>query len=593
MDELQLGFYIRGKWELAQGNVGAALKAFEVMGNNPLAKVAISDIYATEPRSLDEIISSYIEAAECGALQVLPLVCSLINLYNPHDERLAQFVKTVDAELEADNPQVIGGAFLERLTVGDSLGAARACSEAIRLKDPQSMSKLAEILLHPSGFEEFLYFLADREIFDPKPWPVPVVVTTQDDSASMVAFFRFIDSLCSQGEATRLFGGGVLRVLRETSDPTWAHRMMDLFANRPEDSEAFWSDPELILFYTHNLVSTNMNYEVEWIRQGISKFGLEDIFDRVIELALLSTGREHTESKRILEVTQPHIYLQDREITIYEGFWELVGNDQELRSRLATNPYCRLFDEGKLVDLKSILSQDTELACSGAESLLNHLCDFLVLSNVYAEQGLIELIDPSIRIIHKKHDANGQFTTLLASKWLNFGTRYFAEDSAISLLPSVLMSHPTVPSEIREKIHQYFPREICREELDSAVGTLIQQLENGENVLEKLAIVIQTGLEEGSSGFEQESWIDLDFSVMILNALEKHDDLWDQNLIDLANALSELDDHFICDLIRIDSSREKFLFTDKDLNIFARVEYCSESNCVGARALSKEHPNFK
>ena len=614
MDKLKLGFLVRGNWEASQGNREAAIAAYKVVGDHPLAKSLIA--YASDDQPLEYVIEAYRDAIDCGAEDLLITYRDLITLFNPDDERLASITTRIDLGIANKNPRIIAGLFRDRMSARDFAGAARACSDAVALRDAQTMSNLAEILMRVEGLEEFIYHLSDKELFNPQPWPVPIVVSVpeskmwtlsgeyetdpikqqtaiQEDAKALEDFHAFLTSLFDQGEETPLFLAGRLRAILAMSKNTdWASRMVDLFANRPEESRAFWSDPDLILFYTEKLIAENLHFEIEWIRTGISQYGLEDVFDRVVEMALLSEARKHTEETRSAGSMQPHVYIDDKEITIYEAFNQAAKGSPALIERIAANPYLQIFHEGRLVDLKSILTQDVKLACLGAESHFRTLSDFFVLANIYESNGFIDLIEPCLRYIEQTEDASQHFLTMLGESWLDFGTTNFQEGFNSALLPLVILNHPNSPSSLGKLISVHFPVELSIRNLYASIGDFVMRLQDGENVIQELTSAITKGTDNQDSGFNSEIWSGEEIREDIWSALEEHEALWQRELIDLARAISRIDDHFLCVLVQIDSVRETPFFSEADLHLFSETEYCDDQYCEGPRALSGQHPNF-
>ena len=62
MDKLQIGFYIRGQWELEHGTEEAATEAFKVLGDHPLAITALAEIKASHAESMEAVLSISLDA---------------------------------------------------------------------------------------------------------------------------------------------------------------------------------------------------------------------------------------------------------------------------------------------------------------------------------------------------------------------------------------------------------------------------------------------------------------------------------------------------------------------------------------------------
>ena len=155
----------------------SAFEAFNSLGKNPFAKATMASIYATESAPFERLIAAYRDAIECGAEELLLLYSKMLDHVGGRENELKILVQRIEEGVENNNAKIIAGFFRDRMAIGDFEGAALACNEAIQLRDAKTMSDLAQILLMPNGNEEFIYFLSDKEIFNPKPWPVAVAST--------------------------------------------------------------------------------------------------------------------------------------------------------------------------------------------------------------------------------------------------------------------------------------------------------------------------------------------------------------------------------------------------------------------------------
>lgn len=622
MDKLKLGFLVRGTWEASQGNREAAIAAFKVVGDHPLAKSLIAQ--SSDDQPLEIVIEMYRDAIECGAEDLLITYLDLITVFDSNDERLAPIITRIEEGIDGNNPRILAGLFRERLAAGDYVWAVQACSKAIELRDAQTMSNLAEILMTgvigptEEGFKEFIYHLSDKELFNPQPWPVPVVVSVpdsklwdisgeleadpakqqeaiRDDFKARNAYHAFLKSLFDQGEDTPLYIAGRLRAIFElTQNTNWTASMIDLFSNRPEESRAFWSDPDLILFYTQVLVSENLHYEVEWIRSGISQYGLEDIFDRVVELALASPARKETEENNYIPSTQAHIYLGERELTIYEGFSETVGGNQALIARIMANPYCKLFDEGRLTDLKSIITQDTKLACLGAESLFEDLSLFLSIGITYGSQGFIDLIGKAIDEIQEANDVPTEFLTMLASLWVEVGHYRFNEENYyVTKLADALLECSKLDQELQSKVKAFFVLRNERERLDAIFIPILEKLRSGINAIPELAAALLSFYESNPDDEDFVCWYWTEtIYYELLEVLENSESLWGGNLVTLTLIISEWDPHFACNVISTDVDFETAHLTATDLEVLSQNQDCNDYECDGPKEHASQHPNF-
>ena len=619
MDDLQLGLYTRGKLEFEAGNAEAAIETLGVLGKNPLAKEAVARIYRTLGLPYEEVVDAYIDAIECGARNLIPPLCSYLDHYNPSDSRLASYVEQVHAGVESQDIQIISGLFIDQLLTGQYEGAAQVASLAIQLRDPASMSELAEILIFPSGKEELIYHLNDRDKFNPQPWPVPISVIIPDSQLlnaegeletdplkqreavkaemdARKAYRDFVKSLFDQGEQTPYFGAGRLRALFEMSDSdNWTAQMVNVFAHSPENSKAFWSDPDLILFYTFMYVAQNLDAEVEWIRSGISKFGLEDVFEQTIERALRSDIRRVTEETRRMGHMRPTIFPEGRQLSIYEGFIEAAEGSTISRESIESNKYCKIFDEGRMVDLAAILKEDLKLAAMGSESQVAELSIFFALSNYYAEDGFYDFIRESFSAISDySKDAPAPFVNQLAERFVRIAQKNFDEfNSRQTYLPEALLEMENLSPSLKNSITELLALKFELERLDDLFEGMWDYLTDGnpdywQIFQEALANEIERGFTRDGWNFINDYWTD----GLFHNAVESLNETLEPQLPSLlvcAKYISEWDPHFICGLIESDSDLDEPLFSTNVLNELNQLKACDE--CGPREELIKNHPN--
>jgi hypothetical protein len=371
--------------------------------------------------------------------------------------------------------------------------------------------------------------------------------------------------------------------------------MVSEFSKSPEKTGYFWEDPDLILFYTEQLVASNIHFEVEWIRTGISQYGLEDLFDRTIALALDSEDRKFTKENHHIGSTQPHIYLGERELTIYEGFSEAAGDNQALIARIMANPYCKLFDEGRLTDLKSILAQDSKLACQGAESLFEDLSLFLAFGSTYGSQGFIEIIEKAIDQIREAADVPREFVTSLATIWLEVGHHRFDEENyAVTKLPDGLLEISKLDEGLRGEIEQFFPNRNERERLDALFISILEKLRSGVNAIPELAEALESFYESNPDDEDFVYWYWIETILYeLLEVLENNGSLWGENLVKLTLMISAWDPHFLCNVISTDANFETAHLTATDLEVLSKNEECNDYECEGPKEHASQHPNFQ
>jgi hypothetical protein len=618
MNKLQLGLYVRGHWEMQHGNRQAAIEAFNSLGKNPFAKAALASIYASENAPFEKLTAAYRDAIECGADELLLLYSKILDHVGGQENELKVLVQRIEEGLENNNAKIIAGFFSDRIAIGDFEGAALACNEAIQLRDAKTMSDLAEILLMPNGNEELIYFLSDKEIFNPKPWPVDVAVSIPDsklfDSEGNVQgdrkaqqeaireeidsrrkFTNFVRSLFDQGEEQPLHFAGRLRAIFEiTEDSNWTSRMVNEFSKSPEKTGYFWEDPDLILFYTEQLVASNIHFEVEWIRTGISQYGLEDLFDRTIELARTSEKRQETELYNSAGDTQPHIYIGNRELTVFEAFNETASGSSITPEMIQENFYCKLFDSGNLTDLRAIVTTNTRLAVQGAESYFDELSIFMVLANSYGQQGFHEYLSPALGIIEEADDADETFLNLLSQHWLEVGHIGFDERIYPDYrLPDLLSKKDKVSEKYRKAISQYFPLTLAVENLHLLVDDLLEELESGVNVVGRLSAALQTLLSDETAPLNDDIWWGEEIRYSFLDPFEIHDKLWTSEIFDLADAIATVDERYVCNLIEIDSERGSPFFQKTDLEKLIQNRWCDDDECDGLEEMAARHPNFR
>jgi hypothetical protein len=259
------------------------------------------------------------------------------------------------------------------------------------------------------------------------------------------------------------------------------------------------------------------------------------------------------------------------------------------------NPYCKIFDEGRLADLKSIISQDTKLACLGAESLFEDLSVFLSIGITYGSHGFIEIIGKAIDEIHEADDAPTEFLSMLASIWVQVGHHRFNEENyAVTKLADVLLDSSKLDQELRSTVKAFFIIRNERELFDAVYISILDKLRSGVNAIpefqEALQEFYESNQEDGNIvyGYWNEA-----LSYEFIEILENKDLIWHEGLLQLILTIAQWDPHFICIVISIDADLEDSHLTAEDLGALSIEEPCDDNECEGPRAMVAQHPNFR
>jgi hypothetical protein len=291
---------------------------------------------------------------------------------------------------------------------------------------------------------------------------------------------------------------------------------------------------------------------------------------------------------------RPTISLENRELSIYDAFQDTVlgcsVSDEEIRG----NRYCKLFDEGNLLDLTAQLKSDTALAVQGAESYFDELSTFLVLANSFGQQGLHEHLSPALGIIEEADDADETFLNLLSQRWLEFGHNRFDELMyPVYRLPDLLSKKERVKENYRSAISLYFPLTRATENLHLAVDELLEELESGVNVVGKLSAALHNLISDETAPLNDDIWRGEELRYSFLDPFEVHDNLWTDEIFDLADAIAHVDERYICNLIEIDSERNTPFFQKSDLGKLIQDRWCDDDECDGLEEVAARHPNFQ